>query len=188
MARDTRQRMIAQAALLFRGRGYAGTGIREIAEAAGANRGVIYHHFPGGKAEVATEVLASVDSMVSPAIAAVCATQDPVPAMHAILAATKFVMTGGEQPPGCTVAAITLGAGPDEPALHTLTRDIFRRWRTPFRECLQRNGFDDDTATNLATLLIAGMEGALVLCRAEDTTEPLDQVAAALEHALTRTN
>ncbi|ASF07522.1 LmrA/YxaF family transcription factor [Nocardia brasiliensis] len=106
--------------------------------------------------------------------------------MHAILAGAKMVMAGGDQPPGCAVAAVTLGAGPDDHTLHEATRAIFRRWQQPFQECLQRNGFDEGDAKNLATLLIAGMEGALVLCRAEGTTEPIDRVAAALEYALAR--
>jgi TetR/AcrR family transcriptional repressor of lmrAB and yxaGH operons len=186
VARDTRRRMIQQAALLFRGSGYAGTGIREVAEAAGAHRGVIYHHFAGGKAELATEVLAYVDGLVGPAVEAVCAAQEPVPAMRAMLAAAEVVMAGGGHPAGCAVAAVALGTGPDEPALRSATREIFDRWQRAFRDCLLRNGFGDAEAVSLATLLIAGLEGGLVLCRAEGTTEPLSRVAAGLEHALTR--
>ncbi|WP_069164160.1 TetR/AcrR family transcriptional regulator [Nocardia altamirensis] len=184
MAGDTRKRMIRQAAQLFRAQGYAGTGIREVAERAGSNRGVIYHHFPGGKTEMATEVMAYIDGMVSPGIAAVCAAQEPIPAMRAILEAAKLVMASGDQPAGCTVAAIALGAGPDEQPLRSTAREVFRRWQEPFRECLARNGFSAADATNLATLVIAGMEGALVLCRTEGNTDPLDRVAAALERAL----
>ncbi|MFG1796168.1 TetR/AcrR family transcriptional regulator [Nocardia sp. NPDC049149] len=184
VAGDTRKRMIRQAALLFRAQGYAGTGIREVAERAGANRGVIYHHFPGGKPEMATEVMAYIDGMVSPGIAAVCATQEPIPAMRAILEAAKLVMAGGDQPAGCPVAAIALGAGSGEQALRSTARAIFRRWQVPFRECLARNGFGESDAANLATLVIAGMEGALILCRTEGATDPLDRVAAGLERAL----
>ncbi|MBL1075487.1 TetR/AcrR family transcriptional regulator [Nocardia sp. 2] len=182
--RDTRMRMIRQAALLFRGQGYAATGFREIVEKADTRRGVIYHHFPRGKTELAEEVLKLIDGTVGPAIEMVCANQDPTSAMRAILAGAKMVMTGGEHPPGCPVAAVALGALPDDPALLTAARDIFRGWQAPFRECLHRNGFDDPTATDLATLLLAGMEGALILCRTEGSTDPLDRVAAALERAL----
>lgn len=186
MARDTRSRIIRQAALLFRGQGYAATGFREIVDKAGTHRGVIYHHFPRGKTELAEEVLALVDGSVSPAIEAVCAGQDPVSAMRAIFAGVKMVMTGGDQPPGCAVAAVALGADPHDQELITAARDVFRRWQRPFQECLQRNGFPDDEAANLATLLVAGMEGALVLCRAEGNNEPLDRVADALQQALVR--
>lgn len=184
MARDTRTRMIRQATLLFRAQGYAATGFRELVEKAGTHRGVIYHHFPRGKTQLAEEVLALTDAAVSPAIEAVSASMEPVAAMRAILTGAKMVMTGGGYPPGCPIAAIALGAGPDDPALLTAARDVFRRWQRPFHECLQRNGFGEPDATDLATLLIAGLEGALILCRTEGNTEPLDRVAAGLERAL----
>lgn len=181
MARETRRQMIEQAALLFRGRGYGATGIREIATSAGAHRGVIYHHFPRGKTEVAEEVLAATDATVGAYIESWCTAQQPLSAMRAIIAGTKMIMTGGEHPPGCPVAAITIGAGPDDQALRESARAIFDRWQRAFRDCLRRNGTPDPQATNIATLLIAGIEGALVLCRAEGDNAPLDRVAAALE-------
>src|SRR3954453_16265016 len=53
IATDSRQRMVRSAALLFREQGYSGTGFRDVIEHSGAPRGSIYHHFPGGKAELA---------------------------------------------------------------------------------------------------------------------------------------
>jgi TetR/AcrR family transcriptional repressor of lmrAB and yxaGH operons len=181
---NTRNRIIRHAALLFRGQGYVATGFREIVAQAGVHRGVIYHHFPRGKTEVAEEVLAITDAAVGPAIEAVCANSEPVAAMRAILAGAKMVMTGGGYPPGCPVAAVALGAGPDDTELLAKARDVFRNWQRLFRECLLRNGIDDPDATNLATLLIAGLEGALILSRTEGNSKPLDQVAAGLECAL----
>lgn len=184
MARETRKQMIEQAALLFRGRGYGATGIREIAAAAGAHRGVIYHHFPRGKTEVAEEVLTAADATTGAFIESWCATQDPRTALRAIIAGTKMTMTSGEHPPGSPVAAVTLGAAADEQPLRDQSRVIYGRWQSAFRDCLHRNGTPDPEATNLATLLISGIEGALVLCRAEGTTAPLDRIAAALDRAL----
>ena len=184
MAGDTRNRIIRAAALLFRGQGYTATGFREVVAKADTHRGVIYHHFPRGKTELAEEVLTLTDSAVGPAIDAICANQEPVEAMYAILAGAKMVMTGSGYPPGCPVAAIAMGVGPDNPELLTATRDVFRRWQEPYRKCLQRNGIGEPDAGNLAALLIAGLEGALVLCRTEGNTDPLDRVAAGLERAL----
>ncbi|MFB7719833.1 TetR/AcrR family transcriptional regulator [Nocardia sp. NPDC056100] len=184
VARDTRRQMIEQAALLFRGRGYGATGIREIATSAGAHRGVIYHHFPRGKTEVAEEVLAATDATVGAYIESWCTAQQPLSAMRAIIAGAKMIMASGEHPPGCPVAAITIGAGPDDEALREAARAIFERWQHAFRDCLRRNGTPDHEAANIATLLIAGIEGALVLCRAEGSNAPLDRVAAALEPLL----
>lgn len=176
--------MVRHAALLFRGQGYGGTGFREIVERAGAQRGVIYHHFPRGKAELAEEVIAFIDDQVGPAIETVCATADPVTALRLIMAGARMVMVDGDQPPGCPVAAVTLGAGPDDDTLKAAAHEVFNRWQHPFAACLQRNGFPEGQAADLAALLIAGLEGALILCRAAGTDEPLQRVTAALERAL----
>jgi AcrR family transcriptional regulator len=57
MATDSRERMVRSAAYLFRERGYSGTGFRDVIAHSGAPRGSIYHHFPGGKVQLAQEAV-----------------------------------------------------------------------------------------------------------------------------------
>ena len=56
---DAKERMIRTASDLFRARGYHGVGLAEILEESGAPKGSFYHHFPGGKDELAVEVIGS---------------------------------------------------------------------------------------------------------------------------------
>ena len=49
----TRSRLVESAARLFRQKGYNGTGLSEVLEAARAPKGSLYHHFPKGKADLA---------------------------------------------------------------------------------------------------------------------------------------
>ena len=53
---ETRERVLAEAARLFRHRGYAATTLREIADAAGIKAGSIYYHFDS-KEDILVEVL-----------------------------------------------------------------------------------------------------------------------------------
>ena len=62
---DTRTRMIVSATELFREHGYSGTGFRDVVEHSGAPRGSIYHHFPGGKAELAEEAVRMASDVVA---------------------------------------------------------------------------------------------------------------------------
>ena len=48
---ETRERILAAARALFAERGYAGTSIRDLAEALGFTKAALYYHFPG-KAEI----------------------------------------------------------------------------------------------------------------------------------------
>jgi AcrR family transcriptional regulator len=42
---------------MFRRNGYTGTGVKQVAAAAGAQLGSLYHFFPGGKEQLAEEVI-----------------------------------------------------------------------------------------------------------------------------------
>ena len=54
---DTRTRIKAAAAALFRRDGYAATGLKRIATESAAPFGSIYHFFPGGKEQLAEDVI-----------------------------------------------------------------------------------------------------------------------------------
>jgi len=55
-APDTRYRILLEAARLFRHHGYAGTTLRDIAEATGLKAGSLYYHFDS-KEQIVSEVL-----------------------------------------------------------------------------------------------------------------------------------
>lgn len=54
----TRARLTEAAAALLRRQGYHATGLAEIVATAGAPRGSLYFHFPGGKEELVCAALA----------------------------------------------------------------------------------------------------------------------------------
>ncbi|MGD1935602.1 MAG: TetR/AcrR family transcriptional regulator, partial [Candidatus Phaeomarinobacter sp.] len=54
---NARQQLIETAARLFQSRGFHGTGLSLILEESGAPKGSFYHHFPGGKDELAVAAM-----------------------------------------------------------------------------------------------------------------------------------
>ena len=54
---ETKRHVRRTAADLFRRYGYHGTGVNQILDESGAPAGSLYFHFPGGKAELATEAV-----------------------------------------------------------------------------------------------------------------------------------
>src|SRR6266702_119544 len=56
---DTRQRMIRATARLMRRQGYAATGWRQVVADSATPWGSQFHHFPGGKEQLAAEAVAS---------------------------------------------------------------------------------------------------------------------------------
>jgi hypothetical protein len=61
-----------------------------------------------------------------------------------------------------------------------LVRSTFRSWIALLAEQLEAVGVPSNRAKPIATATVAGMEGALILCRAEGNVKPLDAVAEEL--------
>ena len=61
---STRERFLSSATKLFGKKGYHATGLNEIVEISGAPKGSLYHHFPGGKEQLAMEAIRSERAFV----------------------------------------------------------------------------------------------------------------------------
>ena len=55
-----RSEAVQKLVMVFRQHGYEGATLSKISEATGLGRASLYHHFPGGKQEMARAVLESV--------------------------------------------------------------------------------------------------------------------------------
>src|SRR5918998_5976823 len=78
---DARERMIRSAATLFRRRGIEGTSFSDVLAHSGAPRGSIYHHFPGGKAQLAEEATRYAGEVIAAGLAAALREKDPATAV-----------------------------------------------------------------------------------------------------------
>jgi hypothetical protein len=63
-------------------------------------------------------------------------------------------------------------------------RTTFRAWISLLADQLETTGLAPNRAASIALAAVAGMEGALILCRAESSVAPLETVAAELTHLL----
>lgn len=186
MATDTRQRMVAAAAELFRTRGYDGTGFREVVAQAGAARGAIYHHFPEGKAELGTAVVDTIGTHLAEVVDEVCASAPPAEAVAVLLDLVDRLLVRYQGTPGCPLAAVALAADDPDHRLGAATDAIFTRLQDALTGCLVRDGVPAADAASYAALAVAGAEGAVILSRARCDPEPFDQVRQALRDAVDR--
>src|SRR5918999_2590410 len=92
MRTDTRERMIRSAAVLFRQRGVEGTAFSDVLAHSGAPRGSIYHHFPGGKAQLAEEATRYAGELIAAGLAAALREDDPVAATGQFVEAWSAVL------------------------------------------------------------------------------------------------
>jgi AcrR family transcriptional regulator len=190
MATDTRDRILDVTGELFRERGYTGTGLKAISVAAGAPFGSLYHHFPGGKDELAATSLRRAAAGYAALVGGILAEvpDDPVAAVrHAFdQAATTLVDTDFID--ACPIATVALEVASTNEPLRQVTAEIFEGWLAGLDAFFTAAGVDATTARRLSTLLLAALEGGFLLCRAAKDPQPMrllgesvaDAVAAAL--------
>lgn len=183
---DSRDKIIESARVLMRRQGYHATGLAQVIEHSGAPRGSVYFLFPGGKEQLAVEsVRASAvewGELIRQAKAVSPTPRDWVARMAAhfsdALRASGFTE-------GCPVTTVTLDTVPSSEPLTHASRSAYKSWLAALAEGLAGYGIARERADNLATLMLASLEGALVLCRAFESTEPMervvDQVLALIE-------
>src|SRR3954468_16028931 len=98
---DPRRRMIQSAALLFRSQGIEGTSFSDVLDHSGAPRGSIYHHFPGGKAQLAEEATRYAGEFILAGLAAALETDDPVDAIGRFTSSYLEILRRTEFADGC---------------------------------------------------------------------------------------
>jgi AcrR family transcriptional regulator len=174
---DSRDKMIRATVDLLRERGYSGTSLADVLARSGGPRGSIYHHFPGGKQELATEALRRYAAGIRRRLAAVAEQGSALDVLHALIGVARDGLRATDFAVGCAVAGVVLDPAPDllEPAAQALAE-----WREVIAGALTRDGVDSVRARRLATVVLAAFEGALILSRAERDTAALD----AIEHEL----
>ena len=174
MARSTRESIVTAAAELMRRKGYAGVSMKDLAEAAGAPIGSLYHHFRGGKVQIAREALANAGlayGLLIPTV--VDGYTDLGAAIDGVFtqAARDMADTGFANM--CPVASVAGEVADTVEELRSATRDIFTAWIDGGAAYFTSRGLDEPLARQGTTALIAGLEGAFLLARAIRDTAPL---------------
>jgi TetR/AcrR family transcriptional regulator, lmrAB and yxaGH operons repressor len=175
--------MIESAAVLFRERGVHGTSFTDVLEHSGAPRGSIYHHFPGGKTQLAEETTRWAGEFILAATVAALAENDPAGAIGSFRRWWTEILRSSDYEAGCVIVAATL-EGEREPTVRDAAAEAFKKWEHVLAGALRERGIPASRATSLATLLIAAIEGAVVLSRAQRSTKPLVHVSKELQGAV----
>jgi len=178
-----RDRMIQSAVLLVGEQGGEGTSFSQVLAHSGAPRGSIYHHFPGGKAQLIEEATRAGGDFISATLSAMVERADPAAAVEAVVDFWRAFLRGTDFAAGCPVVAATV-EGYRTPAARDAAEQVFARWVGLQTEILQRAGVSDGRARSLATLFVAAIEGAVILSRAQRSTAPLDRVLDELHSAI----
>jgi AcrR family transcriptional regulator len=186
---STRERIVDASAELFRRQGFTGTGVKQILAAAEAPFGSMYHHFPGGKAQLGAEVIrhsGRLYGLLFPEYV------DPAPdlpsGIRAFFGGAAEHLVETDYADACPIATVALEVASTNETMREATADVFSEWIVGGTAAFAGAGIRDDRARELAIMMISALEGAFVLSRALRSTEPVliagEAAAAAVEDAL----
>jgi TetR/AcrR family transcriptional repressor of lmrAB and yxaGH operons len=181
-----RDRIVRSAAELVRERGVHGVGLRQIVAHADGPRGSLQRYFPGGKTQLITEALnlagaEVLDDTESRLLKAATLAE----AIDAIFAPWRQVLLESNFTMGCPVAATVIDAAGDD-RLRQHACALLDQWRDSVHAALVKFGAPQSTAQDDASVLLAALEGALILSRANQSTDPLDTVQRFFTTSLTQ--
>lgn len=162
--------------------GLNATSIREMAKRAQAPFGSTYHHFPGGKQQVISEAVALAGERVQQQLEE--HLRDGIQSgLRAFLMLWRQSLMRSQFRLGCPVMAVAVEEPIDGEADMALraAAQAFVQWKAGLTTALQAAGRTPAEASQVATLIVASVEGAIVLCRAERSITPFDLVAQQLE-------
>lgn len=177
----TRERIIQASSALFMKRGYSASGLKQISEASSAPIGSLYHFFPGGKEELAAETLrASGAAFQVIAEAVYDGAPDVVTGVRDCFAGAAAVLRETDYADACPIATVALEVASSDERLRLVTAEVFEAWLESAAMRLRHAGVDAAKARELATVLLAALEGGFLLSRAAKDTAAMDAVGRAM--------
>ena len=177
MTNDSRASMVRSAASLIRTRGVSATSLADVLADSGAPRGSIYHHFPRGKDQLAGDAVGWTSERVL-AHQRACRATTAKGVLECFIDMWRQVVLASGGTAGCVVAGVAIDTAGETPGLIDVVRATFRSWIDLLSDQLAATGIPAKRASAIAVATVAGMEGALILCRAEGGVGPLETVAA----------
>lgn len=182
---DTKSRIIDTASKLFQQSGYKGVGLNEILAACKVTKGALYHHFPGGKEELLIACLQSLNDAITVEIEDIF--KDRLSAQEgaqAVLHHLVHSLESGGTIIGYTFSSIVsemaTASEPVRQACSALYENIKRIYRTK----LEAEGYPKESANDIALLMTASIEGAMMLCLTQQSAEPLKTIAKLVPNIL----
>lgn len=172
--------MVRSMGRLLRRQGYAATGLKQLVSEAEAPMGSMYFHFPGGKEQLATEAVARSGSELGEMLATLLGGADTPSAVRAITAAMGADLERSRWHNGCPIATTALEMAADSESIRSATNAVLDQWELLFVQRMRADGIPLARARAIAPLIVAALEGALILARTRRRLEPLTQVAGLL--------
>ncbi|GAC54771.1 putative TetR family transcriptional regulator [Gordonia amicalis NBRC 100051 = JCM 11271] len=170
----TDERIVVAMAELLRRQGYAATGIKQVVETADAPIGSIYHHFGGGKRDVAAAALRQSGAAYGELIGLLLAPyDDPAEGIEAAFVAAAETIEQGGWLNMCPVGTVAGEVADAEPALREVADEVMSAWIDAGTALFAARGLTGADARSLMYAVVSALEGAFIVARTQRSTDPI---------------
>jgi len=184
----TRQKIVRQAAPLFNQHGYAGTSMSELMAATGLEKGGLYRHFESKEALAAAAFDYAWETVSAPRQRGI-EQRDGALEKLSLLVRNFVEETPHRLPGGCPLLNTAVDSDDGSPVLRDKARTALAEWRSEIADLVRaglavgdlRPDIDPDS---VAVVMISALEGGIMMCRLEQSREPLRMVGMHLEKYL----
>ena len=173
---ETKSRMTASAITLLCERGVNGVTVDAVLADSGAPRGSVYHHFPGGRTEMVLEAARVSSDYITDFIRS-SSSLTPSEFLDGFVAMWTEHLRRSDYRAGCPVAGLVSETSDELQPAVSLAHETLLTWTDLLADGLRRHGRTAAEAKDLATFVVASIEGAIVLCRSQRSDRPLRIVA-----------
>ncbi len=177
----TRDAVLDKLLAAFRDSGYDGASLAELSAITGLGKSSLYHYFPGGKEDMAIQVLAHLDAQLGAALfEPLRAEQSPARKLAAMLSAIDAFYEGGKR----ACALERLCASVDRARFRRPLAHAFTRWIEAVEALCVEAGVPRAAARARAQDLVIRVEGALVVAAGTGDTSVFERTLRDLRSSL----
>jgi TetR/AcrR family transcriptional repressor of lmrAB and yxaGH operons len=145
----------------FRDRGYEGSSLAELSTATGLGKSSLYHYFPGGKEDMAEQVLAHLDRQLAANLyEPLRSDQPPTKKLGLMLDVIDAFYEGGRK--ACLLERLC--ASVDRTRFRRPLRQAFVMWIEAVEAICLQAGLSKAAARARAEDFVVRIEGALIVC------------------------
>ncbi len=174
---DTATRLLT----VFREHGYDGASLSQLSKATGLGRSSLYHHFPGGKEDMAKAVFAHIDDWMTEAVLLpLQESGDPAKRLQrAINAIDRYYVGGYER---CLLGSFVLGGarGQFQGQLKTSFSELIKA----LADLAMESGASREQAGARAEEAVVQIQGSLVVAGGLDDPAPFRRVMERLPNLI----
>ncbi|MEM7756705.1 MAG: TetR/AcrR family transcriptional regulator [Cyanobacteria bacterium P01_A01_bin.40] len=176
-----KEEVITKLVPVFRLYGYEGATVSRLSEATGLKKASLYHHFQGGKEQMAEAVLEYVGNWIEEHIFLPLRSPKPVPErLAAMIDGIDQFYESGQSP--CVLAVMSLGEAHN--LFHQQLENSLHKWLDTLSTVVESTGVDPKEARLRAEDAMMLIQGALVLVRVTNDTQPFKRAIAKLPKIL----